>query len=313
MGARFGIRRVSRRSATFGGGSAGDRSGGWAGLAAGGRTPSRPLRRLAVAFEREDHAPRASSPSTPPRSTPDASGHDRRGSRSSVPRRRTGRSHRAERCAEQCADRRTTGGARAGSHRRSSCHPAAQRRAHLTDALPGHRRVVFQQPVDHVLERIELRPGRLTSVLRRRRRTQRRAPVLRLSPGRLASCLIDTPRTTCSPPRSTHCSTPTNPFAASSARSLEKRGSGSTQTPPPHDAGIRIQPTEGDRFSPGADRCRPCRNESRLRSNLYVWKLDEIRAVTQDIASDGGISCLSPCPKTSSSILPRLRIRPCLC
>jgi hypothetical protein len=49
-----------------------------------------------------------------------------------------------------------------------------QRRDQLADPLPRHRRVALQQPVDLVLERIELRARRRTLILRRHRRTQRR-------------------------------------------------------------------------------------------------------------------------------------------
>ena len=102
----------------------------------------------------EDHRARhrhASSPGTQRRHTPGASGRDRPRSRPSVPTRRTGRSRRADRrCAETCADRRRTGGPRAGSHRRSSCHPrspaarsthgcAARASPHRSSAADGSR------------------------------------------------------------------------------------------------------------------------------------------------------------------------------
>jgi hypothetical protein len=49
-----------------------------------------------------------------------------------------------------------------------------QRRDQLTDPLPGQRRVLPEQSMDLVLERIELRPNRLAPIPRRLRRAQRR-------------------------------------------------------------------------------------------------------------------------------------------
>src|SRR5215210_5193614 len=77
--------------------------------------------------------------------------------------------------------------------------------------------------------------------------------VLRLSPLRRASCLIETPRTKCSRRSSAHCSTSTNPFLPSLDHMTE-RGSLPPRTPPPTRLrGVNIGPAEGGQFSPGAD------------------------------------------------------------
>src|SRR4051812_29805837 len=67
-----------------------------------------------------------------------------------------------------------------------------QRSDQLADALPRQPRVTAQQLVDLILKRIELR-ARLRADARNAART-----VLRDSPVRRASSLIETPRTKCS-------------------------------------------------------------------------------------------------------------------
>ena len=51
---------------------------------------------------------------------------------------------------------RTAAAPRAGSHRRSSCRPRPQRLDQLADPLARQPRILAQQPVDLVLERIQL-------------------------------------------------------------------------------------------------------------------------------------------------------------
>jgi hypothetical protein len=57
-----------------------------------------------------------------------------------------------------------------------------QRRDQLTDPLPGHRRVLAQQPMDLRLKRVELRARRRTSIDRRLLRTQRAAHRVAIDP-----------------------------------------------------------------------------------------------------------------------------------
>ena len=118
----------------------------------------------------------------------------------------------------------------------------AQRLDQLADPLtPGSFGSLAQQPMDLVLERIELRPRRRPPIARRPARCATPAgPCCDDSPVRRASSLIDTPRTKCSRRSSAHCSTPTNPFLPASTQRRTERGSTPPRTPPPHAPGGQI-------------------------------------------------------------------------
>src|SRR3954451_19719875 len=83
--------------------------------------------------------------------------------------------------------------------------------------------------------------------------------VLRDSPVRLASSLIDTPRTKYSRRSSAHCSTPTNPFLLASIPTTEPRLNTPSDASATAQRRVRFRPAEGGQFSAGADRRRPRR------------------------------------------------------
>ena len=127
------------------------------------RTPARPRRR-------------ASSPGTRPRPSRGASGRARPGSPRAAARHRTGRPRPADR---PSAETSCGGGANNGRTSRRVviddrlARPTAQRLQQLADPDPGQLRVLAQQPVDLVLERLQHARLRRPRIARRPLAAQR--------------------------------------------------------------------------------------------------------------------------------------------
>ena len=122
----------------------------------------------------------------------------------------------------------------------------------LPDPDPRELRIILQQPMNLLLERVKLRRALRHTKHRRLLRAQRRPDRVPRQPVRRSSSLIDTPRTKCSRRNSAHCSTSNTTLLPVSVTATEP-GSTRPRTPPPPPHGVNSQPAKRGQFLTGAD------------------------------------------------------------